>query len=87
MAGMYQEKTVKSHIKYPPPRAALTVRFVSGLCLAALVESRGIVSEGLRDVTLGVASAAMGHLQEARRLAGKLPPAAPQVKGVSSEQR
>eukprot|EP00775_Hariotina_reticulata_P004108 gene4108-4354_t len=40
---------------------------------------RGVVSEGMRDVTLAVASVAMGHLQEARGLAGKLPPAAPQV--------
>jgi NADH dehydrogenase [ubiquinone] 1 alpha subcomplex assembly factor 6 len=40
---------------------------------------RGNVTEGLRDVTLAVASAAMTHLQEARRLAGKLPSSAPQV--------
>jgi NADH dehydrogenase [ubiquinone] 1 alpha subcomplex assembly factor 6 len=40
---------------------------------------RGNVSEGLRDVTLGVASAAMAHLQEARRLLPRLPRPAPPV--------
>lgn len=34
-------------------------------------------SEGLKDAALDVASAAKAHLDEARRLAGKLPPAAP----------
>ena len=34
---------------------------------------RGSVSEGLRDVTLAVAAAAMAHLREARRLAAGLP--------------
>lgn len=40
---------------------------------------RGNVTDGLRDVALAVAAAAMGHLREARHLAGKLPKAAPQV--------
>lgn len=40
---------------------------------------RGNVSEGLRDVTLAVASAAMSHLREARRLAASLLPDAPRV--------
>lgn len=37
---------------------------------------RGVVSEGLRDVALKVASVAKGHLDEARALAGKVPPEA-----------
>lgn len=40
---------------------------------------KGNVTEGLRDVTLAVATAAMTHLQEARRLAGTLSSSAPQV--------
>lgn len=40
---------------------------------------RGNVTEGLRDVTFALASAAMGHLKEARQLSSKLPTAAPQV--------
>eukprot|EP00879_Flechtneria_rotunda_P013702 GHRR01014313.1.p1 GENE.GHRR01014313.1~~GHRR01014313.1.p1 ORF type:complete len:184 (+),score=41.98 GHRR01014313.1:468-1019(+) len=40
---------------------------------------RGKVTEGLCDVTLAVASAAMGHLTEARQLASKLAPAASHV--------
>jgi NADH dehydrogenase [ubiquinone] 1 alpha subcomplex assembly factor 6 len=40
---------------------------------------RGEVSEGLCDVVFEVAAAANGHLQEARKLLTKLPPAAAQV--------
>lgn len=40
---------------------------------------RGNVTEGLRDVTFAVATAAMGHLKEARQLSSKLPKAGPQV--------
>lgn len=40
---------------------------------------RGTVTEGLCDVTFEVAAAAMGHLQEARKLLKQLPPVASQV--------
>lgn len=40
---------------------------------------RGNVTEGLRDVTFAVAAAAMGHLNEARRLLKQLPAAAAPV--------
>lgn len=40
---------------------------------------RGTVSEGLREVTFEVAAAAMGHLQEARKLLKHLPAPAAQV--------
>lgn len=40
---------------------------------------RGTVSDGLCDVTFAVAAAAMGHLQEARKLVKQLPPVAAQV--------
>lgn len=40
---------------------------------------RGNVTDGLCDVTFEVAAAAMGHLQEARKLVKQLPPAAAPV--------
>ena len=40
---------------------------------------RGVVSEGMRDVSFEVAAAAMGHLQEARKLLKQLPPVAAAV--------
>jgi NADH dehydrogenase [ubiquinone] 1 alpha subcomplex assembly factor 6 len=40
---------------------------------------RGSDSEGVRDVAFAVASVAMGHLQEARKLVRQLPRAAPPV--------
>ncbi|EFJ41732.1 hypothetical protein VOLCADRAFT_77474, partial [Volvox carteri f. nagariensis] len=50
------------------------------LCAEARVSQEdvysGVVSEGLRDVVHKVASLAKGHLDEARRLAPRLPPGA-----------